>query len=218
MRREAEKRGVGILVVGGQSGAGKSHLIRLLLQNLNRRQVVVWDLARIRRRVLVSQPKVKQQLYDLFGCSDVPSRKHFSVELCRRIYESAETLLTYYAWLEAACCPVIMEDWRHHHEEKRWWILELVSPIDMAWRVADLHIRIMPPVWLVERRLMKREGITRIAAMNLRRLQEEAIQLGGISRVSHSPDFVFSDSGKPEATSVLRMLKETDNAYSRARA
>lgn len=214
MRYEAEKHEVGILIVGGQSGAGKSHLINYLLQYLNRRQVVVWDLAHIRRQILSYQPAAKKQLYDLFGCSNVPIRKHFSVELCRRIYGSAGALLTYYSWLEAVCRPVIMEGWQNHREEKRWWILELVSPIDMAWQIADLHIRIMPPAWLVERRLMKRAGITRFAAMNLRRLQEEAIQLNATSDVPYTPDLVFSNSGKSEAEDVLHVLEETENAYS----
>jgi dephospho-CoA kinase len=214
LRKQAKENRNTILVIGGQSGSGKSHFINYLLKKTSHKDVTYWDLETIRDTLLCPTSEAKAKLYHLFGCSNIPSQKKLSAELCRKIQKSPKAILTYYLWLEKNSRLYLLNQLNQQNNNKEYlWIFELVSPIDRIWQIADLYVQIAPPNWRIESQLMRRLGVSRHDASNIRNLHKEAIEIKIKSDSPWIPDLIFGQGGEREAELTLNKLRSIEYAH-----
>ncbi len=207
LRSVVEKKNRKIIFIGGQSGSGKTYLIKEILAILGRHYTALSDLADIRKTVLRTDYSAKENLYRSMKCFKIPSKLHLSSQIRRIIYKSSTALLDYYLWLERISRAQVLEEAYKQPKSVKWWFIEVVAPINFIWQVCDLHVYLNPPPWKIEQQIMKREKIAQCVASVIRRLQENATEKANAQPFSN-PNIYLSNNGKREAYAIVRELIE----------
>lgn len=164
-------RNGGTLVVAGPSGAGKSHLIAQLGR---RKRFRVLDVLTVRASLLENETQ-ERLLYERVGCHWEGPRGHLTEALVTEIRSEPERLAAYYVWLAEAAIPAFLDEIAKSPEDL--FVVELVSPVASLWPLASTVVALNSQAWVIERRLMEKEGSTRDQARHFRVTQEAATDL-----------------------------------------